>query len=112
MGVYDYHREKQAAGPVTLYEKMPEQTEGNPLKAYVEVVARFTVEGRLLPLSLAWENGKEYEIDRINRIEKLASRKAGGTGICYTCRIRSQEIQLFYELNGLWFVTRKPPAGS
>lgn len=112
MGVYDYHREIPVTGPVTLYEKMPEVTEGNPYKAYVEVLARFTTDGRLLPVSLTWESGKSYAIDRVSSVQRMASRKAGGAGICYTCRILNHEIQLFYEENGLWFVTRKQPAGS
>ncbi len=107
MGVYDYHRETQDSGPVTLCGKMPEVTEGNPFKVYVEVLARFTTDGQLIPVSLVWESGRRYMIDRINRVERMASRKAGGAGICYTCRILNREIQLFYEENGLWFVTRK-----
>ena len=75
MGVYDYHRTGEpSSGKVTLYEKMPEVTEGNPNKAYIDVVARFS-EGQMLPLSLTWENGRSYEIDRIKRIQRLASRK-------------------------------------
>ena len=112
MGVYDYHREIPVSGPVTLHEKMQEVTEGNPYKAYVEVLARFTVDGQLLPVSIVWESGKRYEIDRISRVQRMASRKAGGAGICYTCRILNREIRLFYEENGLWFVTRKQAAGS
>ncbi len=109
MGVYDYHKNAvPSSNIVTLYEKMPEVTEGNPYKAYVDVVAMFT-KGQLLPMSLVWENGHSYEIDRIKRIQRMASRKAGGSGICYTCIICSHEVQLFYEENGLWFVTRKKP---
>ncbi len=107
MGVYDYHREITVTGPVTLYEKMPEVTADNPYKAYVDVTARFTRDGELVPLSLTWEDGRTYEIDRVRDVQRLASRKAGGAGICYFCTVRGQEIQLFYEMNGLWFVTRK-----
>ncbi len=114
MGVYDYHREKlkAGAGPLWLYEKHPEITEGNPYKAYVEVTATFTQDGQLLPVSLTWEDGRRYEIDHIRDVQRMASRKAGGAGICYFCSIGGQEIQLFYEENGLWFVTRKHPAAG
>lgn len=108
MGVYDYHREKTRQQSMTLYEKMPEVTEGNLYKAYVDVVAQFS-EGRMVPISLTWENGRRYTVDRIKGIQRMASRKAGGRGICYTCIIQCQEVQLFYEENGLWFVTRKSP---
>jgi len=106
VGVYDYHREREEAHPFTLYEKMPEVTEGNEYKVYVDVIAAFK-EGQLLPLSLTWEDGRSYEVDRIKSIRRMASRKAGGCGICYICSIRNQEVHLFYEENGLWFVTRK-----
>ncbi len=108
MGVYDYHKNQETSQTVTLYEKMPEVTEGNPYKAYVNVIAEFR-EGQMLPMSLTWENGKSYGIDKIKRVQRMASRKAGGCGICYTCVIQNQEVKLFYEENGLWFVTRKSP---
>ncbi len=112
MGVYDYHKEIPEAKPVTMFEKMPEVTEDNPYKAYVEVEARFTTDGRLLPVFLLWEDGRRFTVDRIKRIQRMASRKAGGRGICYTCIILGQEIQLFYEENGLWFVARKTAGSS
>ena len=34
------------------------------IKVYVDVTARFNSEGVLIPLSLTWEDGEEYEIDR------------------------------------------------
>ena len=112
MGVYDYHKTGEpSSGKITLYEKMPEVTPGNPYKAYIDVTARFS-EGQMIPLSLTWEDGHSYEIDRIKKGQRLASRKAGGCGICYTCLIHNQEVQLFYEENGLWFVTRKQPADT
>lgn len=106
MGVYDYHREPQERNALTLYEKMPEVTEGSEYKVYVDVVAEFR-EGRMMPLSLTWEDGRRYEIDRIKSVQRMAARKAGGCGICYICSVRNSEVHLFYEENGLWFVTRK-----
>lgn len=52
-------------------------------KVYVDVVAKFDREGCLLPLYFVWEDGKKYQIDRILKIERCASRKAGGVGIMY-----------------------------
>ena len=63
VGVYDYHRERKQIGPN---------------KAYVEVIANFSADGKMLPLKLIWENGKSYEIDRILRVDRCASLKAGG----------------------------------
>lgn len=75
-------------------------------KVYVEVTARFDIDGRIHPLSIRWENGKTYEIDRVLDVRRAASLKAGGVGIRYLCRILDKERFLFYE-NPKWFVERK-----
>lgn len=53
-----------------------------------------------------WEDGRKYSIDRILKIERCASRKAGGVGMMYTCMIQGQESHLFYEVDK-WFMERK-----
>lgn len=34
-------------------------------KVYVEVTARFDVDGKVTPLSLIWEDGTVFEIDKV-----------------------------------------------
>ncbi len=75
-------------------------------KVYVGVNARFESDGRLLPLSVTWEDGREYEIDRVLHVCRAASLKAGGTGTRYTVRIKGTETYLFFE-EDKWFVERK-----
>ena len=54
-------------------------------KVYVDVVAEFRKDGRLVPIFFTWEDGRKYSIDRILKIERCASRKAGGVGtVSYT----------------------------
>ena len=79
----------------------------NPSKVYVDVLAEFSREGFLRPCRITWEDGRKYPIDRIRKCERRASRKAGGMGLMYTCVIGGQEVNLFYEENQRWFVTRK-----
>ena len=112
VGVYDYHREReQAKGfAVPFAEHVQETEQISPNKAYVEVIASFSADGKMLPLKLIWENGKSYEIDRILRVDRCASLKAGGAGIRYVCRIQGQRVELYYEENGFWFVQRKESA--
>ena len=88
-------------------EHVQETEQISPNKAYVEVIANFSADGKMLPLKLIWENGKSYEIDRILRVDRCASLKAGGAGIRYVCRIQGQRVELYYEENGFWFVQRK-----
>ena len=79
-------------------------------KVYVEVTAKFSKDGRLLPLSVRWQDGHVYEIQRMTDIGRAASLKAGGAGIRYTCVIDGKQSHLFYEDNNLWFVEGKAGA--
>ena len=76
-------------------------------KVYVDVLVKMSKDGQMIPQAFVWEDGREYIIDRIMKVERCASRKAGGTGIMYTCMVEGQEVNLFYEENQRWFVTRK-----
>ena len=75
-------------------------------KVFIEVVAKFDTEGKIIPLSLVWEDGTNYEIDRILDVRRAASLKAGGIGIRYTVRINGKQSYLFYE-DPKWFVEAK-----
>ena len=75
-------------------------------KVYVEVTARFDVEGNITPLSVTWEDGTVYEIDRILDKRRAASLKAVGIGMRYTCRISGRQSYLYYE-DPRWFVEGK-----
>ena len=50
-----------------------------------------------------WEDGEKYHVDRILARERCASRKAGGTGICYTVMVNGKESHLYYEFDK-WFI--------
>ena len=73
------------------------------MKRYVEVLASFSEDGKLTPVQITWKDGRRFAIDRVLKCERCASRRAGGAGIMYTCRIRGQEVHLFYEVDK-WFV--------
>ncbi len=75
-------------------------------KVSVEVIVHFDVIGKMTPMSITWEDGRKYEIDKILDKRQAASLKAGGQGIRYTCRICNKETYLFYE-NPNWFVEGK-----
>ena len=75
-------------------------------KVYVEVTAKFDTEGNITPLSVTWEDGMVYEIDRILDRRRATSLKAGGIGMRYTCRISGRQSYLYYE-DPRWFVEGK-----
>lgn len=76
------------------------------VKVYVDVNATLTKEGTLIPTSLVWEDGRTYEIDKIVRKQNGSDRKAGGTGVIYTCMVGGKECHLIYEVDK-FFVQRK-----
>ncbi|MEL4105636.1 hypothetical protein AAFA46_02175 [Oscillospiraceae bacterium WX1] len=84
-------------------------------KVYVRVTAAFSENGLLMPLSLFWEDGREYPIDRVLDIRPAAALKAGGQGDRYTIRTNGRESFLFFERSpkisdptlGRWFVERR-----
>lgn len=87
----------------------------NNIKVYVDVIAQFNSEGVLIPLSLTWEDGEKFDIDRVTDIRQAAAMKAGGQGDRYTIWVRGQQSYLFFERNhsltgnnlGRWFVERR-----
>jgi hypothetical protein len=76
------------------------------LKVYVRVNADFFPDGRLLPCAITWEDGHEFEIDRVVDVRRAASLKAGGAGIRYTVEINGRKTYLFLE-EDKWFVERR-----
>lgn len=79
-----------------------------PKKVFVATIVKFDVDGNISPLSITWEDGKIYKIDRITDVRRAASLKAGGMGWRYTCIIQSKEKYLFYDLcDKKWFMEGK-----
>lgn len=72
-------------------------------RVYVRVVVQIDEAGGVRPLSVAWEDGRTFEVDRLLDVRRAAATKAGGQGMRYTCRILGHETYLF-EDEGRWFV--------
>ena len=70
-------------------------------KVYVDVLVNFDKDGTMSPVDFIWEDGEKYHVDRILARERCASRKAGGTGICYTV-MEKRVIYTMNLINGLW----------
>lgn len=75
-------------------------------KKYVKVVSSTDEDGRITPLSIEWEDGRVYEIDRVLDRRHAASLKVGGTGMRYLVRIGAATTYLFHE-ESRWFVEAK-----
>ena len=70
---------------------------------YIEVNAKMTTEGKVIPFQIIWDNDKVFDIDRVIDIRPLASTKGGGVGIRYLCKIKGKEKILFLS-EYKWFI--------
>jgi hypothetical protein len=86
-----------------VIRRVPDPSE---YKVYVQVTAIFQPDGRLQPVSFVWEDGRQYNIDKILNVMRAASLKAGGTGMRYTCMVQGRETFLFLE-EARWFMERR-----
>ena len=77
-------------------------------KVYVGVELKVNSEGEVRPLSITFENGNKYKIDRFCRITRAHSTVVDGTGIRYIVVISNHQTYLF-EDEGKWFVEVKNP---
>lgn len=74
-------------------------------KRFVDVTAYYDCDGNISPLVIHWDDGSEYEIDKILDIRNAASMKCGGAGVRYTCRIRGHMRYLYLDDNR-WFIEK------
>ena len=98
--------------PISLKKYSDWVMEMDNSKVYVNVIANFSNDGRILPFSITWEDGREFKIDQVVDIRPAAAMKAGGQGDRYTVRVQGRDKYLFFERNasiggntiGRWFV--------
>lgn len=76
-------------------------------KRYVDVILKQTKYGKIQPMYVCWENGRNYQIDKILSEEQRASQ-VGGCGMRYVCMICGQRRNLFLEKNR-WFIESTQP---
>ena len=76
-------------------------------KVYVEVTLKVSPEGEVRPLTITFEDGVKYEIDRLKQRCRAHATKVGGTGIV----INNHETYLF-EDDGKWFVEARSQSGG
>lgn len=69
----------------------------------ITVIAKMQPDKTIIPLSLIWENGQIYEIDKVVSIDKKASVNGGGMGLRYTCKINGHTKYIWLD-DKIWFV--------
>lgn len=77
-------------------------------KVFVAVNADYSTEGRVLPRSFVWEDGRRFVVDRVLDIRKATSLKTGGTGVRYTVIVRGKQSYMWFDdRENKWFVEGK-----
>ena len=59
--------------------------------------------GQIQPLSIIWDDGREFIIDKIIDVRPKASTKGGGKGLRFAVRIKNKEKYLFLN-EYFWFI--------
>ena len=75
-------------------------------KVYVKVLSETDEEGNIKPISIIWEDGRSFTIDKVTDIRRAYASKVGGTAIRYAVKISGKETFLFAQ-DGKWFVESK-----
>ena len=75
-------------------------------KVYVKVLSETDEEGNINPISVTWEDGRTFDIDKVTDIRRAYAVKVGGTAIRYTVKISGKETYIFIQ-EGKWFVESK-----
>ncbi|MCL2867024.1 MAG: hypothetical protein FWF47_04595 [Clostridia bacterium] len=92
--------------PASPFTPAPKNTHKVP----VSVIAEYSLQGDVTPLSFRTEEGLSVSIDRVVRHMKAPALKAGGQGVCYVIRVsfheRSIIRKLFHGLDDQWFIER------
>lgn len=73
-------------------------------KVYVEVLATHMIDGECVPVSISFENGVEYRIDRVRAWERIS---ASMPSVRYTIIVGGKQTYLYLEDNGKWYVRAK-----
>lgn len=84
-------------------------------KVYVDVNIKITKDGKVIPLSFTWEDGKQYKIDRVLSVRAAPALKAGGQGDRYEIMVDGKISRLWFTHNedisdphiGWWFAEKK-----
>ena len=72
-------------------------------KVYVKVLSETDEDGNITPVSITWEDGRAFAIDKVTDIRRAYATKVGGTAIRYSIKISGKDTYLFAQ-DGKWFV--------
>ena len=80
-------------------------------RIYVRVMVEIDEAGSVKPVRVFWEDGRVFDVERVMEVHFAAAERAGGAGMCYSCRVMGRSTRL-YEDEGRWFVEARDRPGS
>lgn len=106
-GEYNYSPEKvkthpQGQNEVILRIEMGGDTVQT--KVYVQVMARVTPNGYIVPQQIRWVDHVWHKIDQVLDCRDMRETKQGGDGWRYRVRIRGKVIELYQHPDRRWYV--------
>lgn len=72
-------------------------------KTVLNILVEHKADGKQLPKTILWPDGRRFDIDKVLDVRQAASLKIGGRGMRYVCRICGRE-RVIFDVNGLWYV--------
>jgi len=77
----------------------------NPQRVYVDININYSPDGTMTPVTIQWEDGTIYEVDKVVDVRRAASA-AGSMGVRYTVEIMGHVRRVFFE--DVYSATGKP----
>ena len=75
----------------------------NGKTVYIEVEARFTLLGQVIPLEVIWSDGRRFAVTRVRSVSNASPRAASVCPVRYDCEIEGERRCLYYDCNiSLW----------
>lgn len=73
------------------------------MRKNISVIAKMQSDGKIIPLNILWEDGRNFEIDKVLDIRKAASTKGGGKGLRYLVKLNGKEKYIWLD-DYFWFI--------
>lgn len=73
------------------------------MRKNVDMIACMKQSGVVIPLTLIWDDGRKFDIEKVLDIRRAASTKGGGMGIRYLLKIGKSERYAWLD-EYTWFV--------
>lgn len=79
------------------------------VKVYIEIIAKFDLDGRILPQKIIWQDGIEYKIDKIGVVKQAPPDKVGGyLTVRYECYVNGILKIIYLETSkNKWFLEKE-----